>query len=210
MMIKARGFRGILLEAVLGAAAGLMFAFVANQISPKGLMLSRNYFPSGTNNVIRSVAAVPAHEDASTNSSSIEQLIAAQIKKEGFQLIDNPQALGLFHESESNHGIVFIDARDEESYRTAHIPRARQFDPYRPEKCFPNVLPVCQKAEQIVVYCNGGDCDDSQTAALLLKAVGISPRILLIYGGGITDWTNRNLPVQSESLSDGKAKGTTP
>lgn len=186
-----------------------MFAFAANRVSPRGLMLSRNYFPSGTNNLIRSAAVVPSGKSAVTNPPSIEQLISAQVKKEGFQWVENPQALELFRESESNHGIVFIDARDDESYRAAHIPRAREFDPYHPEEYFPGALPACQTAEKIVVYCNGGDCDDSQTAALLLKEVGISAQKLLIYGGGITEWTNRNLPVQSGPFAGGKTNSPT-
>ena len=65
------------------------------------------------------------------------------------------------------------------------------------------MLPVCQAAEQIVVYCNGGDCDDSETAAILLRDVGIANRKLFIYGGGITEWTTNRLPVEIGARNSG-------
>ena len=39
--------RRILGEAVLVTAAGIIFALAANQVSPLGLKLGRNYFPGG-------------------------------------------------------------------------------------------------------------------------------------------------------------------
>jgi len=181
------------------AATGIALAFAANQISPRGLALARNYFPTGTNNSVRAAANVGASTvGAGTNSASFSfaQQLAAQMKQAGLQLIDGHQASQLFHDSRSNRGIVFIDARDQSYYRESHIPGAYEFDPSHPESYFPAVLLVCRAAEQIVVYCNGGDCDDSQTAALLLRDVGIPNSKIFVYGGGITEWTNNRLPVE--------------
>jgi len=196
----------ILLEAATVAVTGIAFAFAANQISPRGLALARNYFPTGTNDAVRvTVNAGASTVSAGTNSAgfSFAQELAAQIKQEGLQLMDGRQAAQLFHDSHLNHGIVFVDARDEPHYRECHIPSAYEFDPYHPEPYFPAVLPVCQAAEQIVVYCNGGDCDDSQTAALLLRDVGIPNQKIFVYGGGITEWTNNRLPVEIGDRNSG-------
>ena len=126
------------------------------------------------------------------------------MKQKGLQLIDGHRAVQLFHDSHLKPGVIaFIDARDEEHYQAGHIPGAYEFDPYHPEKYFPAVLPVCQAAEQIVVYCNGGDCDDSKTAALLLRDVGIANQKLFIYGGGITEWTNNHQPVETGARNSG-------
>lgn len=191
----------VLIEAILVGVTGIILAFAANQVSPRGLVLGRNYFPTGTNNVVRAVAFDRIGATATTNSQpvSVEALIAAQMKQEGLQLLDREQAVALFHESEQDRGVVLVDARDESSYLEGHIPGAHEFDPYHPEQYFPDVLPLCQAARKILVYCNGGDCDDSQTAALLLRDVGISTNKLFVYGGGITDWTNHNLPLQTGS-----------
>ena len=207
MISRPRKFALILQEAGLVSVAGIILALSANQISPRGLVLGRNYFPNGTNNVVRAAAASRPGVVAGTNSAplSVEQLLAAQMKQEGLQLVDRQQAVELYHESQLKGGVVLVDARDESSYREGHIPGAHEFDPYHPEKYFPDVLPLCQAAGKILVYCNGGDCDDSQTAALLLKDVGIPIRKLFVYGGGITDWTNHNLPIETGSPKGGKA-----
>ena len=91
-------------------------------------------------------------------------------------------------------------------YQQGHIPGAYEFDPYRPEKYFGDVLPVCQKAEQIVVYCNGGDCDDSESAALLLRDVGIPNQKLFVYGGGMAEWITNSLPVETGARNSGNLR----
>lgn len=202
-----------LLEAMLVAAVGGVFALATNHISPRGLELARNYFPTGTNDLVRAVATnAPPGNIADTNtgiSISAEQL-AARVKQQGFQWVDRQRALQLFHDSHSNQGVVFIDARDQSYYLEGHIPGAYDFNPYDPEKYFPVIMPVCQEAKRIVIYCEGGDCDDSETAALLLKDVGIPREKLFVYGGGITEWTNNRLPVETGKRTSGTPTNISP
>ncbi len=104
----------------------------------------------------------------------------------------------LFAESRSPGGkVLFIDARDTDEYRAGHIPGADEFDPYHPEKRIGSVLPRCAAAVQIVVYCTGGDCEDSQSAAILLRDAGTPNAKLFVYVGGITEWKANALPVDS-------------
>lgn len=198
--------KGVLLEAALVAVIGAAFAFGANLISPRGLALTRNYFPAGINR------PVPAARDvANTNppASSPAQLLAVRLKEQGLQWVDGRQAAQLFHDPRFKQGsIAFIDARDEQHYREGHIPGAYEFDPYRPEKYFATVLPVCQAAEQIVFYCNGGDCDDSESAAITLRDVGIANQKLFVYPGGITEWTTNGLPVEIGGQNSGNLRST--
>jgi len=193
------------------AALGAAFAFAANQISPLGLALTRDYFPSGTAHLVRPVPVAGLPHDVGTNSGVVSsaQLLAAQMKEKGLQLMDGPKATQLFHDPRFQQNlVVFVDARDEEHYQQGHIPGAYEFDPYHPEKYFDAVLPACQKAEQVVVYCNGGDCDDSETAAILLRDVGISNQKLFVYGGGITEWTTNSLPVEIGVRNSGVLRTT--
>ncbi len=193
--------------------AGIALAFAANQVSPLGLVLGRNYFPTGTNNAVRPTVSARPHADIiSTNSATVypANRLAAQIKQEGLQLIDGARAEQLFRESRLKQHIVFIDARNEEHYQAGHIPGAYEFDPYHPEKYFPAVLPVCQEAKKVVVYCEGGDCDDSETAALLLKEVGVSGQKLFVYEGGISEWSTNHLPIESGARNSGQLHNTDP
>jgi rhodanese-related sulfurtransferase len=131
------------------------------------------------------------------------------LKEQGLQSVDGRQAAQLFHDPRFTQGsIAFIDARDEQHYREGHIPGACEFDPYYPEKYFAAVLPVCQAAEKIVVYCNGGDCDDSESAAILLRDVGITNQKLFVYTGGIPEWITNGLPVEIGGRNSGNLRST--
>ena len=202
----------VLLEAVFVVVLGAVFAFAANQVSPRGLALMRNYFPEGTGRLVSATPLANRPRNATgTNSMPVNpaQLLAAELKEKGLQLADGSQAVRLFHDPRFKQDIVvFIDARDEQHYREGHIPGAYEFDPYRPEKYFGAVLPVCKAAEQIVVYCNGGDCDDSETAAILLRDVGIANQKLLVYGGGIMEWTTNGLPVETGGRNSGDLRNS--
>jgi rhodanese-related sulfurtransferase len=200
----------ILLEAVLVAVVGAAFALAANRISPQGLSLARDYFPTETNDRMRASAGVTLPETApGTNATALSSPPppAAPNPPPALQMVDRLRAVELFHNSHLKAGaIVFVDARDEEHYLGGHIPGAYEFDPYHPENFFPAVLPVCRAAEQIVVYCNGGDCDDSKTAALLLRDVGTPNQKLFIYTGGITEWTNNHLPLETGARNSGNSQ----
>jgi rhodanese-related sulfurtransferase len=181
----------VLRETAVVMSVGLVFSLVANHFSPRGLALTRNYFPQGTG-------------DANVAAPSSSPAPPTPGKSKELQWVDGHQAVQLYHDSHLKQGfIVFVDARDEEHYRGGHIPGAYEFDPYHPENYFPTVMPVCRAAEQIVVYCNGGDCDDSKSAALLLRDVGIPNRKLFIYGGGITDWSTNHQPVETGVRNSG-------
>lgn len=189
--------RNVLREAVLVTVVGGILALAANHYSPRGLALTRNYFPegngsgapgAGTNFAARSSASSPAESE----------------QPNAWQWVDGHRAVQLFHDSHLKQGvIVFIDARDEEHYQAGHIPGAYEFDPYHPEKYFPAVMPACRAAAQIVVYCHGGDCDDSKSAAHLLRQVGIPSAKLFIYEGGITDWSTNHQPVELGARNSG-------
>jgi len=196
----------VLWEALMVAAAGMVLAFGANLVSPRGLALTRNYFPAG---ISRPVPVARDVTNTNPPASSPAQLLAVRLKEQGLQSVDGRQAAQLFHDPRFKQGtIAFIDARDEQHYREGHIPGACEFDPYYPEKYFATVLPVCQAAEQIVVYCNGGDCDDSESAAILLRDVGIATRKLFIYTGGIPEWTTNGLPVEIGGRNSGNLRST--
>jgi rhodanese-related sulfurtransferase len=192
------------------AAAGIVLAFGANLVSPRGLALTHNYFPAGIKPLVPAATGVGSPRAvANTNhpASSPAQLLAARLKELGLQSVDGRQAAQLFHDPRFQQGsIAFIDARDEQHYREGHIPGACEFDPYYPEKYFATVFPVCQAAEQIVVYCIGGDCDDSESAAITLRDVGIANRKLFIYTGGITEWTTNGLPVEIGGRNSGNLR----
>ncbi len=156
----------ILREAVLVGAIGVGFAFLANQLSPRGLNPFMNYSPGGARaSALPRPAIVPSEPPGATNASSPAALLAARLKENGLRLLQRAEVEKLFHDPRlQQDAIMFIDARDEDDYGKGHIPGAFEFYHYHPGKYLAGVLTPCQLAEQIIVYCNGGDCDDSESA----------------------------------------------
>jgi len=212
-----RELKRVLLEALVVAAIGLAVALLANLVSPRGLSLTRNYFPSsgtthgktdGNANANVNNAAVPATNGAGL---SAREIVAARLKEKGLQPIDGREATQLFRDPQYElESIVFIDARDDRHYAEGHIPGAYQFDRYYPEKHLPAVLPVCLNATKIVVYCTGGDCEDSEFAALTLKDAGAPLERIVVYAGGMTEWLANGLPVEIGERKSGTMRGAKP
>jgi rhodanese-related sulfurtransferase len=184
--------------AVLGAAV----AFVANALSPRGLKLTRDFFDSRnptTNN--------PVANPVSVGTNSPLELLVARLADKGVHVADSNQVLQLFHDPRYEQGLViFIDAREDQHFQEGHVPGAYQLDYYRPEAYLATVLPVCQIAQQIVVYCSGGNCEDSEFAATFLLGAGVPKEKLLVYGGGMTEWATNSLPVESGARLSGQIR----
>lgn len=172
-----RSLKAVVFEAILLAVAGVLFALAANALSPRGLRIARNYFPG---------APVSAPTVAVAPDS-----IAARLQQHGLKLGTSNDVIHLFRDPAYEQGlIVFVDARNDHAYELGHVPGAWQLDRYRPENYLPAVLPLCLNAQKIVVYCNGGSCEDSEFAAIMLREAGIPNDNILVYGGGISEWTN--------------------
>jgi rhodanese-related sulfurtransferase len=193
-------------EGALVAVVGAALAFAANALSPRGLQLSKNYFPATSlpSPIPSSGSNVTAA--AGTRTNSPQELLSALLRANGLQLADSNQVTQFFRDPRREQdGIIFIDARNDEHYRAGHIPGAYQFDHFRPENYLTNVLQLCLTAEQIVFYCNGGECDDSLQAAVMLRdSVPIPKEKLFVYGGGITEWATNGLPIELGTRNSGQ------
>jgi rhodanese-related sulfurtransferase len=194
--------RSAFLEAACLAVIGGGLALIANQLSPRGLQLTRNYFPPPK----ATVGAAPGGLTNPTNAAVADRLLA-----KGLQTIARPAVEAMVRDVRYSQGhLLILDARNDQHYRTAHIPGALQFDHYRAEAHLATVIPACLAAEKIVVYCTGGACEDSEFAALMLREAGIPNERLFIYAGGIADWTAAGLPVEASHRFSGELKTSAP
>lgn len=135
----------------------------------------------------------------------------ARLREAGLRVVDDAEVVRLFQDPRRTQElIVFVDARDERHFREGHIPGAHPFDRYRPEEYLPNLLPVCQTAEEIVVYCTGGDCEDSEFAALALRDAGVPVERLAVYVGGIAAWQTLGQPVETGDRGSGVTSSSGP
>lgn len=176
------------------AVAGGLLALLANALSPRGLQLSRNYFP----------AAAPV-VTAVTNQVATTNATAARLAARNLQSADRATVEAMTRDPRLKLGTVLIlDARNDPAYQAGHIPGALQFDHYRAEAHLATVIPACLTAETIIIYCGGGDCEDSEFAAVMLRDGGIPNAKLFIYEGGIADWKAARLPLETGARFSGE------
>ncbi|MBE0541348.1 MAG: rhodanese-like domain-containing protein [Verrucomicrobia bacterium] len=204
----------ILSESLLLAVVGTALAFAANEISPRGLRLTTDYFPGAIQNSLPAGTTIPETPSPGHTNVALttdEQLLAARLQAKGLQLATSDQAAQLYRDPRYGQElIVFIDARNDWHYQQGHIPGAYQFDHYRAADYLATVLPVCQTAELVVVYCTGGDCEDSEFAAIFLRQAGIPAEKLLVYVGGMAEWTAKGLPVAIGARHSGNLRPANP
>lgn len=195
---------GVACEAVVVLLVGGALSLAANAVSPRGLKLNRDYF------FTRAATNPPpmvALSNAPASSGDISNRVVSRLIVRGLHPIGHAEVEALFRDPRYAQSlVVFVDARDDRHFQEGHIPGAYQLDYYRPEGYLPEVLPVCQVAEQIVVYCNGGECEDSEFAARLLEQSGVPGNRVLLYPGGMLEWAGRGLPVEVGARGSGQFK----
>ena len=135
------------------------------------------------------------------------ELAVARLKAKGLQVVSFEQMKKLLHDPGYAQGlIIFVDARDDDHYQAGHIPGAYQLDYYHPDKYLATVVVACQSAKQIVVYCTGGDCEDSELTAIMLRDGGVPNQKLFVYVGGITEWDASGEPEETGARNSGQMR----
>ena len=98
-------------------------------------------------------------------------------------------------------GVLFLDARRTSVYEQGHIPGARPFSVWESDvddkvnKLFAERSDPKDQNLPIVVYCSGGDCEDSHMLAQ--KLWGIQFNNVYVYKDGFPDWQKRGEPVHT-------------
>jgi rhodanese-related sulfurtransferase len=200
----------VTLEASVVVLAAAAFAFAANEVSPRGLKLQRNYFPGGSN---QPFAPVRVYRPSTVASNTSEQpaldAVDQRLRDKGLQPASRAKTVELFHDPRFQEGlVVFVDARNLAEFGYGHIPGAYEVDPYHPEQQLAAVLSRCQTADQVVVYCEGGDCEDADSTAILLRDAGVPNQKLSVYGGGYADWKETQLPIEQGARDSGSVSGS--
>jgi rhodanese-related sulfurtransferase len=94
------------------------------------------------------------------------------------------------------HGACFLDARRTDVYAEGHIAGAALLPVWEdglPAKIAALLHDKADPALPTVVYCAGGDCEDSRLLAQKLWMAGF--RNLRVYSGGFPEWASRGWPV---------------
>ena len=89
---------------------------------------------------------------------------------------------------------VFVDARKRDDYESGHIPGAVHLGYNTVAEQIDDLRPQLEQAFFIIVYCNGGNCEDSINLALdLISVYGLMQENVYVFEGGIEEWTENGL-----------------
>ena len=195
------------------AAVGVVLGVVGNVVSGRGLYFTRDYFPRN-NKVSATAPAMNADSTAisqpvsSENGEEVIARISQQLRELGLQPVDFEEAKAIFEDPAYIAGnMMFIDSRKEKSFVQGHIPGAYLFDRFREDDYIDEVREAADMAMQIVVYCGGGECEDSELTTFRLQELSLDPGILHVYVGGMEEWQSEGMPIEHGERCSGHITG---
>ena len=158
----------------------------------------KNYFDKGLPAGARVGASDPAPtavSDPAVTWSEDDAVTEGHLEHE-YQRVSFAAVAELFYDPNTAAGVnVFIDARNDEAFEAGHIPGALQCNPYQLEKYIYDVLDDVLSADKVIVYCNGGDCEDSVFACRDLLEFNVSYQSVYLFAGGREEWISNGMPV---------------
>lgn len=186
--------RSLAVEVLLLAVTSLAVALIVNAVrGQSGVQLGRDYFPADS-------IATPAEDLGAGEQNSHS---ATGKPQHGYQSLNLADAQAYQPYAESREGIVFLDARSKKLYDAGHIPGARLCHHYRQDEYLPELLDELRAADLVVIYCAGGDCEDSiQLATDLVFQYGLSQELVSIYEGGYEEWVAADLAIATSGAND--------
>lgn len=192
--------RRMLVQALVIVALGATIGIADSQVrrvkigreAPATLPIAVTPEPAPVNNGSQQPAAPPtpapklAHLQPSASGAFTptpkDQLPAGQITlAEAKMLFDSPQ-------------VSFVDARTRENYALGHIRGAVRLQLEDFQKGVPPKLGLIPRENKIVVYCSGGNCDESERVAEQLEGSGY--RNIYIIHDGFPGWKAMNFPIE--------------
>lgn len=117
-----------------------------------------------------------------------------------FQVVDMEDVRKIYLDDRTAYGMnVFVDARPDAPFEAGHIPGAVQCDYYRLDFYIDSVLARVAGAEKVIVYCNGGDCEDSLHVCGELLNYEVPWHSIYLFKGGWEAWKETDLPIETGS-----------
>ena len=114
-----------------------------------------------------------------------------------YQEINFTEVVRVFQDRATAQGLnLFVDARKPDLYEEGHIPGAVQCDPYEPDALV-DVVARASGVERVIVYCGGGDCEDSIFMCRELVEAGLPYDLIFLYPGGWKEWSANQMPAQA-------------
>lgn len=174
-------FRKDLVTIWFSAIAALCIGFLINQFRIHPLSLT---YQSKAERLETSVQRLASHTTDLAGTTLSQQFPTMPLEKFSDFVFEK-------------QGLV-LDARPEVFHRLGHVPGALNL----PRDDFENAYTVLKqkldadKAQAIVVYCSGDECEDSRLVSKSLRSLGYSN--IAIYEGGWNEWSEAGKPIEKE------------
>lgn len=166
-------------QTIIFSAAVLVLGLLNSFLNPTALDLGRDYFPK----------LISSDQPVDGGHSDLPQ--------HDFGVMTADLLLEFLPELMDSNAAVLIDARSSEHYEADHIPGAYLVHHYTKDNYIDAVLPQMREAGYVIVYCRGGDCEDSIFLATdLVYHHGIEKEVIYIYEGGIAEWESLGHPLK--------------
>ncbi|HUU98967.1 MAG TPA: rhodanese-like domain-containing protein [Phycisphaerae bacterium] len=215
-----------LLEVIALLATAATLALASNALRRDGLKLSKSYFekpvphtrattqegppstqqsppttqgsPTATRESTPTTQESPTTTQASQPATNTRQ---PDVEEHPFQVVTFEEAFGIINDELYELDVcIFVDARNDKQYEQGHIPRAWRLDPYHSDLYIDDLEQLARDAERIIIYCEGGDCEDAIFAGRELLEWGIELEKISLYEGGIEDWEAKGGPIEKGAL----------
>lgn len=188
-----------ILEALVVLVIGLGLGLGMNAVRGRNSIdLRRDYGPkilptttTSSSGPTTTNSSGPTASSATTNSAtrSSSQPNPGTLPASPFQMIDFDEVVELYEDPKTQAGLyVFVDARNDEAFEKGHLRGAVQCDYYRLGDYIGHVLERVNGVEKVIVYCNGGNCEDSLSVCGVLTDYGVPAASILLYKGGWEEW----------------------
>ncbi len=165
----------------------------------QSVALARNYFarPDAVRTVLPAGAPAEALSEPATGAST--EFAGSYL---GVHRAKFDEVRSWFEDPKLTAGLhVFVDARDQGLFDSGRIPGAVLVDHYRSDRYLPDALNILLPAERVIVYCHGGDCEDSIFLSHTLIENGIEPDHIYVFEGGYEEWEAQGMPVERTEWS---------
>lgn len=137
---------------------------------------------------------LPSHDADSSDSAKGS---APKHLEHDYQKIDFAGVERVFNDPATAARVnVFIDARNEGMFEDGHIPGAVLCNPYEVERYLDDVLECTTGVEKVIVYCEGGECEDSIFTCRELIEAGVPYESIYLYPNGFEEWAAKEMPVE--------------
>lgn len=171
-MNQKPGFSNILFKAIVIVCAGFIIGILSNAFSEKGIELVGNW----GSKVIADSLVVPHNYEPQDPEA-----------------VTFGQALKSFESEKA----LFVDSRPKENFDSGHIPGAVNLPYEEFEEYFPQLRSSLSEVREIIVYCDGTECETS--LLLARELVDLEYHNVKVFFGGWLEWINAGLPVEKGS-----------